>query len=239
MEVSGILPHLLAVILLIIGLLTGVLSVAREIQQMYWPAAAQSRKVFWGWVRVAFVFALVILWFDEHSKVVTGPIPAIVISPSVPAIVQAPANPGPAGPKLSLMYEGKLLDRQRIFVSVDAQTQRATTGHFLIKNEGTPTTAAMTLRLCFSQDVTVLNAAPPFGGPWQEIECDEKGAPFALAWVFPLGSSVSTNETWTTPELIMTGEKFVSEAKWNTRVKAKLFYGATEPITATFTIEKR
>src|SRR5438105_15767297 len=108
MDVNGILPHLLAVIFIVVGLLSGVLSIVREIQQMYWPATAQSPRVFWAFVRIAFVLAAVILWLDEHSKVVTGPIPPIVINPSVPTIVQPTKKDDTAGPQLALMYPGKL-----------------------------------------------------------------------------------------------------------------------------------
>ncbi len=36
---------------------------------MYVPAKANERRVFWAWVRIAFVVAIVLLWWDEHSKV--------------------------------------------------------------------------------------------------------------------------------------------------------------------------
>jgi hypothetical protein len=36
---------------------------------MYRPAIADSKRVFWGFVWIAFVVSAVLLWFDEHSKV--------------------------------------------------------------------------------------------------------------------------------------------------------------------------
>jgi hypothetical protein len=36
---------------------------------MYFPPQADSRRVFWRWVRIAFILAAVLLWVDEHSKV--------------------------------------------------------------------------------------------------------------------------------------------------------------------------
>ncbi len=36
---------------------------------MYLPARADDKRVFWGFVRVAFVIAAVLLWSDEHDKV--------------------------------------------------------------------------------------------------------------------------------------------------------------------------
>ncbi len=69
MAVSGILNHTLAVVIVVVGLLSGALSVMRDLQEMYWPAQATRRRVFWGWVRIAFIIAAVMLWLDEHSKV--------------------------------------------------------------------------------------------------------------------------------------------------------------------------
>jgi hypothetical protein len=36
---------------------------------MYAPAKASEKRVFWAWVRIAFIVAAVLLWWDEHSKV--------------------------------------------------------------------------------------------------------------------------------------------------------------------------
>jgi len=68
-ESVGLLNHTVAIILLVIGLLSGAFAVFREIQLMYFPAKATERKVFWGFVRIAFVIAAALLWFDEHTKV--------------------------------------------------------------------------------------------------------------------------------------------------------------------------
>ena len=69
MVVNGMLGHTWAIILIVIGLLSGSLSGLRELQVMYAPAKATDKRVFWGWVRIAFVVAAVLLWWDEHSKV--------------------------------------------------------------------------------------------------------------------------------------------------------------------------
>jgi hypothetical protein len=67
--VTGIFGHTLAVIIVVVGLLSGSLSVLRELQVMYAPTKASERQVFWSWVRIAFVVAAVLLWWDERSKV--------------------------------------------------------------------------------------------------------------------------------------------------------------------------
>ena len=69
MAPSGILNQTFAIILVVVGLLSGSLSVLREIQLMYLPAKATDQRIFWAWVRIAFVIAAVLLWVDEHSKV--------------------------------------------------------------------------------------------------------------------------------------------------------------------------
>jgi hypothetical protein len=66
----GFLDHTITIILIVIGLLSGVLSVLREVQSMYFPAKAAEGKVFFVFVRIAFVIAAVLLWSDEHQKVV-------------------------------------------------------------------------------------------------------------------------------------------------------------------------
>jgi hypothetical protein len=66
---SGLLSPAFGIVVIVIALLSGSLAVIREIQMMYAPAKATDKKVFWGFVRVAFVIAAVLLWWDEHSKV--------------------------------------------------------------------------------------------------------------------------------------------------------------------------
>lgn len=36
---------------------------------MYAPTKAGEKRTFWAWVRIAFIVAAVLLWWDEHSKV--------------------------------------------------------------------------------------------------------------------------------------------------------------------------
>lgn len=66
----GIFGSVFGLILLVVALLSGVVSVLRELQMMYLPAKAETSKVFWGWFRIVVFVALVLLWVDEHSKVV-------------------------------------------------------------------------------------------------------------------------------------------------------------------------
>src|SRR5262249_18070545 len=81
MGISGVLPKFVVILAIVVGLLSGVLSVIREIQAMYKPPKAGERPVFWGFVRIAFVISAVLLWVDEHGKVVGGPISTLVITP--------------------------------------------------------------------------------------------------------------------------------------------------------------
>jgi len=67
--VVGFLGQTFKIVLLAITALTGVLSVLREFQVMYLPAAAGKQKMLWGFVRVAFVIAAFLAYADEHQKV--------------------------------------------------------------------------------------------------------------------------------------------------------------------------
>jgi hypothetical protein len=69
-QLDGFLGHTSAVIVAAIGILSGAMAVFREIQLMYWPAKTTDRRLFWGFVRIAFVVAAGLLWGDEHRKVV-------------------------------------------------------------------------------------------------------------------------------------------------------------------------
>lgn len=80
MPVVGLLNHTVAVCLFVIGLLSGGLSIMREVQLMYWPAKTTEKRAFWGWVRIAFVVAAVLLWVDEHAKVGQLQANALVVS---------------------------------------------------------------------------------------------------------------------------------------------------------------
>jgi hypothetical protein len=66
---SGIFGGILGVLLLAFGLLTGILALAREVQLMYRPAAVESRRLFWVFVRIAFVMSVGWLWWNEHARV--------------------------------------------------------------------------------------------------------------------------------------------------------------------------
>ncbi len=92
MPVTGMLGHTLAVILLVVGLLSGTFAVLRELQVMYAPAKATEKRVFWAWVRIAFIVAAVLLWWDEHSKVKqlsSASKPTIQIN-TPPAVINSP-----------------------------------------------------------------------------------------------------------------------------------------------------
>jgi hypothetical protein len=80
MSIVGFLNPTIAVIILGIGLLSGILSIIREVQIMYLPAHLDRGKTFWAWSRIAFVIAAVLLWADEHSKVSELQANALVIS---------------------------------------------------------------------------------------------------------------------------------------------------------------
>jgi hypothetical protein len=65
----GFLSYTFVVIFIVIGLLSGVLSLVREVQIMYLPAKASKRKMLWAFVRIATILSFVILWANEHDKV--------------------------------------------------------------------------------------------------------------------------------------------------------------------------
>src|ERR1039457_6354973 len=67
--VVGFFGNTVFIIVLIVGLLTGALSILREVQIMYWPTALPPKPLFWSFVRIAFVIAAALLWWDEHQKV--------------------------------------------------------------------------------------------------------------------------------------------------------------------------
>lgn len=69
MAIPGLLNHTIAILLIVVGLLSGALSVVREVQLMYLPAKAQEKRLFWAFVRIAFVVAAILLWADEREKV--------------------------------------------------------------------------------------------------------------------------------------------------------------------------
>jgi hypothetical protein len=48
MPVNGFLDPTIAVVIIVISLLSGILSLAREVQLMYFPAQADAQKTFWG-----------------------------------------------------------------------------------------------------------------------------------------------------------------------------------------------
>ena len=47
---------------------------------MYFPARASGHQVFWGFVRIALLVALVLLWLDERSKVSQLEVQAVIVS---------------------------------------------------------------------------------------------------------------------------------------------------------------
>ena len=69
MPILGFLGSTMALVLIVVGLFSGVLAILREIQLMYRPASAGDKRLFWGFVRIAFIIAAALLWADEHEKV--------------------------------------------------------------------------------------------------------------------------------------------------------------------------
>jgi hypothetical protein len=55
-------------LIVVIGLLSGVLSVLREFQVMYWKPTAPKRVVFWAFVRIAFIISLGVSWFNAFTS---------------------------------------------------------------------------------------------------------------------------------------------------------------------------
>ena len=65
----GILNTFWLVALAIVALLSGGLSVIREVQMMYFPPRAARNTVFWAFVRIALAVALGMLFYNEKTKV--------------------------------------------------------------------------------------------------------------------------------------------------------------------------
>ena len=55
-------------LLLVIGLISGVLSILRDLQMMYNPAQADPKRVYWGWVRIAFIISAGLVWYNAFSS---------------------------------------------------------------------------------------------------------------------------------------------------------------------------
>jgi hypothetical protein len=59
---------ILEILLLVVGLISGALSVARDFQRMYSPARTDEKRVYWGWVRIAFVISAGLVWYNAFSS---------------------------------------------------------------------------------------------------------------------------------------------------------------------------
>lgn len=57
------------ILLWVVALMTGLLSLIRELQGIYQPNVIQQRSLFWHSVFVAFIISSAILWIIEHQKV--------------------------------------------------------------------------------------------------------------------------------------------------------------------------
>jgi hypothetical protein len=62
------LRHALSVIALVVALMSGILSLAREFLLFQYPTKFHEPPLFWACLRIAFGISLVGLWFDEHKK---------------------------------------------------------------------------------------------------------------------------------------------------------------------------
>lgn len=60
--------YLLRLVLWVVALMTGVLSIMRELLGIYRPDEYQTRSLFWNCVIIAFIISAAILWFIEHQK---------------------------------------------------------------------------------------------------------------------------------------------------------------------------
>jgi hypothetical protein len=101
MPLPGFLNPTVAVALILVGLLSGVLAIVRDVQLMYFPAKVEDRKVFWAFVRIAFVLSAIFLWCDEHNKVMQlsgkpqQPILQVTLPPPLLALLEKQLTPLP------------------------------------------------------------------------------------------------------------------------------------------------
>lgn len=59
---------ILELVLIVVALLSGALSIVRDLQKMYSPARTDDKRLFWGWVRIAFVISAVLVWWNAFSS---------------------------------------------------------------------------------------------------------------------------------------------------------------------------
>src|ERR1039458_5330676 len=119
MPVAGFIGHTLEIVLIVVGLLSGTLAVLREVQLMYLPAKANEKKVFWAFARIAFVIAAILLWSDEHAKVVQlyalkSEKPTIINVPPAQVITPSPSN-GAGVPSVAQVMASRLALKKRMF----------------------------------------------------------------------------------------------------------------------------
>ena len=66
---SGYLQYLLSMLLWGVALMSGILSIVREVLSIFFPKIVPQRSLFWNCVFIAFIISAAILWFIEHQKV--------------------------------------------------------------------------------------------------------------------------------------------------------------------------
>jgi len=176
---NGFLGSTLALVLIIVGLLSGVLSIFREVQVMYFPTRVGQKKTFWGFVRIAAIVALIIVWRNEHSKAVEehSKVVALTEGPKVIfdktiAIVPPEQRHGYGSPEgnwaifVTIRPTECIQDVVLFLYSADYRTDDSEDFHEIDRPIRTPLARANIehtfepIDICGSQDYSVLGSTP-------------------------------------------------------------------------------
>ena len=132
--------------------------------------------------------------------------------------------PTPSGPKLTILFRKRELDRG--VIDVDGSNPFETPP-IQVRNDGDKATLTPTIsaRLYFSE--VVGNANPTL---WQDTSSEESG--YAAAFYWGAVAAISPGETWNIPPFISNGSVLAHQI----RAKIKVFYGGNQPAEATFVV---
>ena len=57
------------VVLLVVALMSGILSLFRELLLIYLPTQFNQRSLFWNCVRISFVISMIVVWWQQHQAI--------------------------------------------------------------------------------------------------------------------------------------------------------------------------
>jgi hypothetical protein len=177
---------------------------------MYFPPTVLSKKTFWGVVHIAFIIAALMLWADEHEKV-----------------LQLKSKPIP---NLAISLDGKPLDWQVVSITGGSFNLEP----FVLESDGGIPSISMTALT--SRDA---NIQGDFEDIWKKGGKAEPGFPFAWTWDSnrPLAAGQAWpgpslwGSLWSPPPDPESGKPL--------NVRLKIYYGAPAPKTVNFVIQQQ